>query len=121
MNDKTCELFVYGTLKRGHCRSEVLAEQEFLGEYKTVEGYRLFDLGSFPGLVKEVGGGQIEGELWRVDRNLMITLDRIEGVEFNLYQREKIELEGHDKPVFAYLYQQSIDRRSDCGTCWNKD
>jgi gamma-glutamylcyclotransferase (GGCT)/AIG2-like uncharacterized protein YtfP len=69
-------LFVYGTLKRGRRAHGLLGGQEFLGEARTVPGYRLYDSGSFPCLNADPGGtGQAQGELWRVD---VLTLRRLD-------------------------------------------
>ena len=66
----TFTLFVYGTLKRGGCRHAPLACQRFLGEARTAPLYRLYDLGSYPGLVPaDEGGDVVHGELYEVARD----------------------------------------------------
>src|SRR5207249_6980142 len=61
-------LFVYGTLKRGGRGNRWLAGQRFLGEAVTEPTYRLYDLGTYPGLVRdEANGLAVKGELWEVD------------------------------------------------------
>ena len=45
-----------------------LAGQEFVGEARTVPGFRLFDLGGFPGLVPvKADRDGVAGEIWAVD------------------------------------------------------
>src|SRR5215471_201591 len=50
-------VFVYGTLKRGERNHRLLADQEFLGAAVTVPRYRVFDLGPYPGLVRDDATG----------------------------------------------------------------
>jgi len=113
-------LFIYGTLKRGHSRAGNLSGQEFLGESKTVAHYRMFDCGTYPGLVEAQDGLEIVGEVWSVDEECLRQLDIVEAVEAGLYQRRTIDLQppfdAHS--VESYLYLQPIDSLTDCGTSW---
>ena len=115
------KLFIYGTLKRGFCREKFLAGQQFLGKVRTAAGYRLINLGSYPGLIEADDGGRIEGELWEVDAVCLAQLDVVEGVP-TLYRRMPMRLEdaGQDE-VLTYFYQQSIEGLPDCGTRWNRE
>ena len=58
-------LFVYGTLKRGHCRARMLDGQRFIGGVQTKPIYRLVNCGKYPGLIRAdtADGRAIEGEL----------------------------------------------------------
>ena len=113
-------LFIYGTLKRGHCRAPLLAEQRFLRSVHTKPIYQLIHCGSYPGLV---GAGAsdataIEGELWEVSRDCLASLDHEEGVDVGLYQRAAIEIEGLSQRVEGYLYLHDTTLLADCGDCW---
>jgi gamma-glutamylcyclotransferase (GGCT)/AIG2-like uncharacterized protein YtfP/lysophospholipase L1-like esterase len=114
------KLFVYGTLKRGECRSHVLRSQTFLGEVLTAARYRLFDTGSYPALVEDADGLAIEGELWEVDESCLKMLDAIEGVP-DLYRRQSMTLDKHCAvgEVQTYIYQRSTVGMRDCGTRWD--
>jgi gamma-glutamylaminecyclotransferase len=113
-------LFVYGTLKRGQCRRRWLAGQTFVAMVRTKPLFRLYNVSTFPALVRSVDGLAIEGELWIVDENCLRVLDREEGCDTGLYRRESVELEApHDSAgAIAYVYQQSIAGLADCGTRW---
>jgi gamma-glutamylcyclotransferase (GGCT)/AIG2-like uncharacterized protein YtfP len=107
-------LFVYGTLMRGGPRHRALAGQRFLGTTRTLPHYALFDLGAYPGLVHQAAGGQaIHGELYEVEAALIPLLDRMESAPA-LYQLGPVALEGCDRPVFAYFYQQGTEGHSPC-------
>lgn len=102
-------IFVYGTLKHRCSNHHVLADQHFLGEARTVPGYRLYHLGEYPGMVAAsddtVG---VTGELWSVNPAALARLDAFEGTAEGLYRREPIQLlppfSAH--PVDTYLYAQ---------------
>lgn len=116
----TQRLFVYGTLKRGHCRAFALAGQQFLGVARTGARYRLFDCGDYPVLVSDPQGVSVEGELWEVDGDCLRKLDRIEGVAQRLYERRPIELQPpHDvEPAASYFSLRSVRGLRDCGERW---
>jgi len=98
-------IFVYGTLKRGYCRAANLVGQQFLGEAKTLAHYRLFDCGSYPGLVEAENGLEILGEVWTVDAACLRQLDLVEAVEEGLYRRGPIKLQPpFDSLVESYCF-----------------
>jgi gamma-glutamylcyclotransferase (GGCT)/AIG2-like uncharacterized protein YtfP len=112
------KIFVYGTLKRGYCRADVLQGQRFLGIARTAPIYLLYDLGAYPGLVEHCPGVEVEGELWEVDEACLRRMDEIEGVPL-LYRRGPVELSQPDiDGAQTYLYRGSVEGRRDCGGCW---
>ncbi len=118
-------MFVYGTLKRGHCLHHVLADQEFLGQAKTKPEYVLVTLGDFPGLVmpsafsEEVAGQAIAGELYRVDNRCLVELDRVECVGEGMYQRCPVSLlKPSDVVAETYIYLPAVDKAMICGPSW---
>jgi len=104
-------VFVYGTLKRGFARHYALSTQTFLGPATTRAGFRLYNLGSYPGLVRCEDGASIEGELYDVDDSCLEKLDVIEGVDQGLYRRDVVQLLDPwiDEPALTYIYLQSTD------------
>lgn len=116
----TTTLFFYGTLKRGLCRSHALDGQRFLGEARTQPKYRMFNLGSYPGMVEAAEGVSIDGELWEVDAECLRRLDVIEGVAFGQYERRTVRLLApHDTTTAqTYIYLRSTAGCPDCGTRW---
>ena len=103
-------LFIYGTLKRGHSRAGSLAGQQFMGKAKTVASYRMFDCGTYPGLVEAEKGLKIIGEVWSVDAECLWQLDRIEAVDQGLFQRRPIKLNPpfDADSVESYFYLLSV-------------
>ncbi len=86
-------LFVYGTLKRGCVNHHHLAGQQLVGPARTQPGYRLYDLGGFPGImVKETDREGVTGEVWVIDATSLGRLDEFEGVHQGLYRRRTILL-----------------------------
>ena len=120
MNAAAHWIFVYGTLKRGDCRAWALRGQRFVGEARSRPEYRMYNVGTFPGLVRSSGGLSIQGELWQVDAACLKILDEVEGLAQGLYTREPITLQPpHDGlDVEAYFYARSTHGMRDCGAVW---
>lgn len=113
-------VFVYGTLMRGGCRHSVLSNEEFVAELETLPQYRLYDCGSYPGLVRADDGVSIEGEVWRVSQACLRQLDSIEGVDDGLYERRPVALATMpaNETVEAYFYLKDVSILKDAGTHW---
>ena len=130
-NESLRLVFVYGTLKRGHQRNHVLADQTFIRPAVTVADYRMYNLGDYPGLIElEPGSGdQIQGEIYQVNHTCLRQLDQIEAVDQGLYERREIRLASPlqtlgsppkllDGPIAAYFYLGNIDGYTDYSTSW---
>ncbi len=121
-------LFVYGTLKRGCKNHRHLSDQRFTANARTTAGYRLYDLGDYPGLVadtdteneSENDNAGVTGELWEVDAAALARLDAFEGVPEGLYRRESILLQPpHDTlPVESYFYARPLLGARALGPTW---
>ena len=123
MNPPGKLLFVYGTLKRGCSNHHFLAGQEFVGEARTVPGFRLYELGGHPGMVaKPDDRDGVAGEIWAVDAAALLRLDGLEGLKAGIYRREVVPL----LPPFAgqriesYIYSRSVKNRRDIGGVWRE-
>lgn len=116
-------VFVYGTLKRGEANHEQLRGATYLGPATTLPGHTLYDLGDYPGLVRdsadEVG---VTGELWELNQDHLARLDAFEGVAEGLYARVPaplVALQPHlAPPVWMYLYLGQVDGRRHLGPRW---
>jgi len=106
-------IFVYGTLKRGGSNHHHLAGQTFLCEGRTGPGFRLFDLGAYPGMVAHADGRSVPGEVWAVDPECLARLDVLEGVAEGLYRRDRVTLfpPFADRPVETYFYARTVEGR----------
>lgn len=103
-------LFVYGTLKRGHCREELLGETDH--EPATIRG-ELVDLGAYPGL--RAGAAVVHGELHRPRAGalpaLLERLDPVEdfegwhAVERSMYHRAIVRTRTAAGPALAWTYR----------------
>ncbi len=114
-------LFVYGTLKRGSANHGQMAGQRFVAEARTIPGYRLFDVGGYPGLVVWPADREgVTGEIWLVSPAALLRLDRFEGVSEGLYRRETVALAGppEDKPIEGYVYARSVEGLRPVGDTW---
>ena len=96
--------------------------QDFLEEVRTLPHFRMFSLGSYPGLVQveDNTGLEIEGEVWEVDASCLADLDVIEAVHEGEYVREAIPLHApfSDVHVECYLYLGDVSGLGEVGSRW---
>jgi len=113
-------VFVYGTLKRGGSNHEWIAQQQFVAEARTMQLYRLYDLGGYPGMVRAEDGISIQGEVWSVDEAGLIKLDVLEDTDGGEYERVVVQLEGEfsTQQVEGYIYLRGVEGRREVGVCW---
>ena len=116
-------LFVYGTLKRGCSNHRQMTGLTFVGKARTQPGFRLYDVGGYPGLVAvsdERDG--VHGEVWAVDDADLERLDRFEGVAEGLYRREAVPLAApfNAKTVDAYVFASGVGGRPMIGSEWRE-
>lgn len=102
------KVFVYGTLLSGEGNHGLLRGARLLEQDETPEGYIMYHLGGFPGVVPSDGTETVKGEVYAIDPAILARLDGLEGVnhrdpELGLYRRETITTQnGHE--VFIYIY-----------------
>ncbi len=104
-------IFVYGTLMKGRSNyAHFLAPADPVtrGEIK---GFTMFDIGSFPGIVK--GEGTVKGEVYKVNKKQLEAIDRLE-CEGYLYKKELVNVECEllgemDIEAYVYVYNHSVD------------
>ena len=123
MNPPNKLLFVYGTLKRGGSNHHFLTGQEFVGEARTAPGFRLYDLGGYPGMVTNPGDRDgVMGEIWAVDAAALRRLDGLEGLDQGLYRRDVVPLlpPFAEQPIETYLYNRSVKNRREIGGAWRE-
>ncbi|MBB2916694.1 conserved hypothetical protein [Cupriavidus taiwanensis] len=105
-------VFVYGTLRAGEvndlnaaARRHGIAAPTLLGT-GTVAG-RLYDFGTYPGLVLDAGGGPVVGDIYEIADALLPVLDEIEEVypgQATLFVREEQAVQHNGQPVACLLY-----------------
>lgn len=113
MSAHTQLLFIYGTLLPGLRLHHAMQGAISLGG-ACVQG-RLYDLGTYPGLVW--GEGEVSGEVYRVDAAHLDRLDLIEEMipndpQRSLYWRERVVvLTGAcaGQVVWTYRYNRAVD------------
>ena len=101
-------VFVYGTLMKGQANHRLLRDESYLGE-ATLDGYDMYDLGYFPGIVP--GTGTVRGELYRVVTVELLSLDVLEG-QGTLYSRETVPVrleDGSAVDAFVYVYLLCVE------------
>lgn len=106
-------VFVYGTLRRGEGNHRLLESARFVGAGRTVKAMTMIDVcGAFPAVVTGPGPSRIVGEVYAVDDETLLRLDRLEGVP-HFYDRDVfvIELEGGEQVCAMTYVQREADGR----------
>jgi len=112
MNNDWINLFVYGTLRTGCQRSDILstAVDQGLAEYKymaqTTKDYDLLDFGSFPGLI--YGSNYVGGEVYSISPEVVKLMDEYEDHP-TIFVRQKVTLFGNNTEEKAQTYFFNID------------
>ena len=102
-------LFVYGTLKRGHRLNGILDGQKYKGEYHTAPNFDILDSGNgiFPDVVPKENGYSIKGELYEVDEGVFQITNSIEiGAG---YEPVQVKLVPDDIEATIYVYTDEPD------------
>jgi gamma-glutamylcyclotransferase (GGCT)/AIG2-like uncharacterized protein YtfP len=137
-------LFVYGTLKQGFSRHHALGAERYLGTAITKSEYAMYTLGGYPCLLNKSlsekrgveANTHVYGEIYEVSQECLSNLDRIEGVEYDLFERLPVNIETftftrlpllksvwqdiENKQAQAYFYKQEIKGAANCGSYWHK-
>lgn len=100
-------IFVYGTLRVGGVNNYKLDElhAEYIGPYRSIEKYTMYGLlsKSYPVAIKDNNAGNIYGDIYKINKSLLHTLDILEGHPHQ-YTRELSRFTNGDKTIFAYIY-----------------
>lgn len=105
-------VFVYGTLRQGFGNHRLLENPgvRYVGrDYLT--GFRMVSCGGFPAIYPVDSGvpdSTIVGELYEVDDDTMVNLDRLEGVPYH-YQRDKV-MTINGTETWVYVQERSGNR-----------
>jgi gamma-glutamylcyclotransferase (GGCT)/AIG2-like uncharacterized protein YtfP len=100
-------LFVYGSMKKGFINHHRLdGNAQFVGFGKTVEKFILFPAEHylFPFVSKKSKDFNILGEIYKINKNILHVLDKLEGVPSS-YNREEVDIMlNNSKKIRAYMY-----------------
>lgn len=110
-------IFTYGTLMKGQSNhSRFLSDNQFVESGK-IEGYEMYDLGWFPGII--AGDGTVYGEVYAVSDEDLVAINRLEG-EGDLYIKTEVKVlldSGKTIAASAYVYNHSVE---DCKRLYSK-
>lgn len=103
-------LFVYGTLRNKYdlkLKERVAKELEYIGKAKV--GAALYDLGRYPGAIKESQKSEVIGDVFLISNpdKVFKVLDQYEGENFSRV-KEQVKLRG-GKLVNAWVYWYNQD------------
>lgn len=126
-------IFVYGTLRTAYSRfplsirslrpPQVLQRPDQWVGTAVIDGFHLYDVGEYPGVVRSPDSSPVIGDVFRVDASDLPILDEYEGIDFpdkdfppQEYQRVTVNArltEGSngalDKAMCCWLYLYNWD------------
>ncbi|HXB07812.1 MAG TPA: gamma-glutamylcyclotransferase family protein [Puia sp.] len=100
-------LFVYGTLRKRYdlkLKDKLRDGWEYVGQAKI--GAALYDIGRYPGAVKDRSGREVIGDVFLVNdpKTVFRVLDKYEGAEF-VRKRGKVRMrKGGELSAWIYWY-----------------
>lgn len=103
------KLFVYGTLKKGKGNHGYIGGSSVVSRRTFVEGYQMYSLGGFPGVVKD-DSSLIYGEVYSIDNKTLEGCDYLEGYradkpDNSMYIRTTVDcFDDNQRPIKAYMY-----------------
>ena len=100
-------VFVYGTLMKNQRNHEYLNHSIYIGD-GVIDGYQMYDLGTYPGIVE--GKGTVFGEVYQITKETENRLDYLED-EGNLYLKKLVVVRlNNNQTVIAmvYVYNQTV-------------
>jgi gamma-glutamylcyclotransferase (GGCT)/AIG2-like uncharacterized protein YtfP len=106
MKNDIIRLFVFGNLKKGKQNHNFMEDSNYIGK-GSVSGFDMYDLGSFPALIR--GEGVVSGEVYEVDTKLLKKLDQLEGNN-SLNKRTKTLILMDDKKELECEMYILLDR-----------
>jgi gamma-glutamylcyclotransferase (GGCT)/AIG2-like uncharacterized protein YtfP len=129
VGEEGMDLFVYGTLRKGMANSRLMRGARLVAEKAWTQG-ELYDTEQgYPAMIR--GSGTVIGEVYRIDENLLVSIDELEdyygpGDPDNLYERvvQTVCTESGFLAAYVYLYSRPEELRSRCPRIfsgdWNK-
>lgn len=91
-------LFVYGTLMQGMRNHQYLTGAKLVGRFQTQPEFELMYNGSIP--AAKAGKEAIWGELYEADDGTLASLDVLEEVSVQLYEKKEIEVDGKKATIY---------------------
>jgi gamma-glutamylcyclotransferase (GGCT)/AIG2-like uncharacterized protein YtfP len=110
-------VFVYGTLKAGHCRWPLLEPYVLDGPSPATVPGRVYDTGlDFPA-ARFDHDGTIHGEVFEVREDALPLLDEVEGAAHGLYGRVEVTTDD-GRRAWAYEFGGEVDTFVDLDGRW---
>ena len=97
----TLNLFVYGTLRSGQFRNDVLGNSKLVGT--GITNGVLYDLGPFPG-AKFSGKKSLTGDVYEINQETLSTLDFIESNGY-LFERKIVHVLVNNEYRECWAYE----------------
>lgn len=96
-------VFVYGTLRQNHSNHHLMRDAYFYGIGRTCDKYTMYIKAGYPFVTSIEASYPITGELYAVDDDTLVVLDKIEGHP-RYYTRRAITVNVEGVEYDAWMY-----------------
>ena len=96
-------IFVYGTLRKGHCNHHLLKDAHCYGVGSSEASYAMYLKNGYPYITSSEARYPIVGELYSVDDDTLAQLDKFEGHP-RYYERREIPVIMREERYDAWMY-----------------
>ena len=96
-------IFVYGSLRNGHCNHHLLKDAYCFGIGSTEGSFAMYLVSGYPYVTASESRYPIVGELYGIDDDTLKLLDRMEGHP-RYYERREIPVLVEEIRYIAWLY-----------------
>ena len=96
-------VFVYGTLRKGHCNHHLLKDSHCYGVGCSEAWYAMYLKNGYPYVTSTESRYPIVGELYSVHDETLVTLDKFEGHP-RYYERREVPVIIGEKRYVAWMY-----------------
>lgn len=96
-------VFVYGTLRKGHCNHHLLRDANCYGIGNTENCYAMYLKNGYPYITSSESRYLIAGELYSVDDEIFASLDKFEGHP-RFYERRDVPVIVGGVRYVAWIY-----------------
>jgi gamma-glutamylcyclotransferase (GGCT)/AIG2-like uncharacterized protein YtfP len=109
------QLFIYGSLRQGGSRANLLPEHKGIIAKVRLDGFLMYDFGDYPGMMKNKGShvigdvidfSNLSDKQWK---KFLQRTDEVEGVDFGLFERKEINTPHGICSTYLFCHKEMLE------------